>query len=64
MKKHWVNIEYNDCPECGGQLRAFTDCNEDNCVYDGDIVKCSNCNFESTMSVDEDGNAWVAWVTD
>jgi len=61
MKKQWTLLSY-ECKNCGNSLEVNTDHEQtsefEDYVYDGDDVRCS-CGFESCMSVDEDGSAWV-----
>ena len=54
----WKDINFDDCPECGGSIQVFTDAVDGYC-YDGDPARCMDCGFKSGMSVDESGNAWV-----
>lgn len=59
MIEEWRNLEWTDCPECGGDLSVFTSARDGYC-FDGDKVRCSDCNLDSCMSVDsDDGTAWV-----
>ncbi len=58
MFKEWKEIDWNDCPECGGSIQVYTVADDNHC-YDGDTCRCMDCGFRSGMSVDEEGNAWV-----
>lgn len=55
--KAWQHTDIDQYPECGDDLVIYTDAKIG--CYDGDPVRCVSCGFESGMSVDEDGNAWV-----
>lgn len=42
-----------DCPECGAEIvgpKPF---------YDGDPVQCSECDYETGISVNEDGSHYL-----
>ena len=54
----WKLIEWEECPECGCLVEVFTDADDDE-IYDGDAVRCSSCDWNGTMSVDEHGVAWI-----
>jgi len=62
--KEWKDLDWENCPCCGGALTVLTDhetC-EPQLVYDGDEVKCEDddCEVENLQAcVEEDGHAWV-----
>lgn len=56
--KEWKDCDMDDCPECGGSILVFTAAPDGKC-FDGDAVKCMDCEFRSAMNVDEDGRVWV-----
>ena len=58
MKKpEWIEIDFEQCPACGDDLEALTNCGiKDGVQYfwDGDEVKClGNCGTELQITVDE-----------
>lgn len=57
MKK-WKHLEFECCPECGSDLEVLSS-DPDDTFYDGDEVRCNECDFRSAVSVDEDGTFWV-----
>lgn len=63
-KKQWVDVDFEDCPECGNELECLTDgdaVNGRQSFYDGDEVRClGECGAILQISVD-DGRAWVSW---
>ena len=54
--KKWKSIYWFECPECRGELEGFTEA-EDDFFYDGDIIKCTNCEWVGEIIVN--GEAWV-----
>lgn len=56
--KAWRHTDIEQCPWCGNDLMICTDAPVDE-AFDGDDVRCVECSFESGMTVDEDGSAWV-----
>lgn len=56
-KQEWIEIGFEQCPVCGDELEALTDCGEKDGVqhfWDGDEVKClGNCGTELQITVDE-----------
>ncbi len=54
----WKDIDWEDCPNCGGSVQVLTTADAGYC-HDGDNVRCTDCGFRGGMSVDEDGSAWV-----
>ena len=54
MKKEWQLMKFDDCPHCGDSLEVLTDNDKPDWYYDGDDVRCTNCDFKSCISVDED----------
>ena len=54
--KKWKPIEWFECPECRGELEAFTEA-EDDLFFDGDPVRCTNCEWVGEIVVDNE--AWV-----
>lgn len=54
--KKWKPIYWFECPECRGELEGFTEA-EDDFFYDGDIIKCTNCEWVGEIIVN--GKAWV-----
>ncbi len=60
MKK-WKLFLLEDCPECGDHLEVLSEFPESNdtddevACRDGDDIRCQNCDYESYISVDEDG---------
>ena len=55
----WIDLLSEDCPECGGLLKVRTQSCVDRHYYDGAPVRCTNCNFTSAISIDEDGYEWI-----
>ena len=54
--KKWKPIYWFECPECRGELEGLTEAEEDY-FYNGDIVRCTNCEWAGEIIVD--GEAWV-----
>ena len=54
----WLIIDDESCPNCGDSIEVKTALT-DGGFYDGDDCRCSGCNFNSCMSVDEDGSSWI-----
>ena len=54
----WEDIHFDNCPECSNTLQVLND-EESGFYYDGDPVRCVECDFMSGISVDESGLAWV-----
>lgn len=49
----WKFYEFEQCPICGNDIEVFT--NQPNgYVVDGDQVRCVQCNFESSVSIDDE----------
>ena len=58
--KTWKDISFDECPECGSSLEGETDAKEEGWFFDGDPVRCTECKYTSSISVnDDEGNAWV-----
>ena len=57
--KEWKLINFDECRECGDSLEGFTDNDKEGWFYDGDDVRCVECDFKSCISVDEEGYAYV-----
>ena len=55
--KKWKPIEWFECPECRGELEAFTEA-EDDFFFDDDPVRCANCGWEGIIII-VDNEAWV-----
>lgn len=55
--KKWKPIEWFGCPECSGELEAFTEA-EDDFFFDDDLVRCTNCGWEGEIII-VDNEAWV-----
>ncbi len=57
----WKCFSLEDCPDCGDHLLilsehpASTDTDDQVACSDGDKISCQNCDYESFLSVDEDG---------
>jgi uncharacterized protein YbaR (Trm112 family) len=43
-------IEWFECPECRGELEAFTEAEED-FFFDDDPVQCANCGWEGRIII-------------
>lgn len=56
--KKWKPIEWFECPECRGELGAFTEAEEEDFFFDGDPVRCTNCGREGDTVIVEN-EAWV-----
>ena len=54
----WKLLDFGECPECGSSLECCTE-GTGSWVYDGDSIRCTECQFTSGISVDEEGVAWV-----
>jgi hypothetical protein len=51
-----IDLENDCCPECGDDIYVLTKCNDqDGSFFDGDTVKCRDCDFVSCVNVYEDG---------
>ena len=66
MKKEWKVFMGEDCPNCGDNLEVLSECLEkddtdsEQWFVDGEDVKCcADCGFISSLSVSDDGCAWV-----
>jgi C4-type Zn-finger protein len=59
MKNWWNPTDIETCPVCNGDLEIYTAAQFGDWCLDGDAVRCTECNFKSSVSVDEDGEAWV-----
>lgn len=63
-KKKWVEIDFNDCPKCGGQTEVCTSVDQDEYpgqFYDGDEIRCE-CGEKGWMTADENpGDCWTNW---
>ena len=64
--KSWKLIDSDECPICGGQLEAYTDCPEqlddsyEIFFTEGDEVRCvEECNFTSKVEITQYGEAYV-----
>ena len=55
--KKWKLISWFVCPECGGELEAFTEA-EDDFFFDDDPVRCTDCGWEGEIII-VDNEAWV-----
>ena len=60
MPKGWRFWEWESCPYCGNCAEVYTDAGPGK-AYDGDEVRCCECDLPGWMSVDEDGEATVSW---
>jgi transcription elongation factor Elf1 len=58
MEKQWRETEFS-CPECGNLADVYTNA-PDEYFYDGDELKCTECDLTGQITVDE-GNAWDMW---
>jgi hypothetical protein len=60
-REDWRPLDWDMCPECGGNdLEARTRC-ADGQVQDGDAVRCVTCRATGGAVVEEDGRAWIDW---
>ena len=65
--KQWRYIDWDECPECGDAIEAYTSATNEGFVFDGDDARCMG-KCEATVSgklslwfsVDEDGSAWLS----
>lgn len=55
--KEWKYFEYEQCPRCGDDLEVFN-AEPEGIVYDGDEIRCVECDFRSGVSVDDE-EIWV-----
>jgi hypothetical protein len=60
----WVDCNLEDCPNCGGQLRMFTNMTDEEIAksyyQDGDSVQCEDgCSAEGLYMSVSDGEAFV-----
>jgi hypothetical protein len=52
--KEWRG--FNDqCLHCGGDAEVFTDTGFDNCAYDVDHARCTECGCPGFVSIGEEG---------
>lgn len=58
----WQSTDIECCPNCFGDLEICTSTGKTEVFNDGDLVRCIYCNFDSVISVDENGDAWVQEV--
>ena len=61
MDKHWIEIEFDNCPECGDMPEVFTDCPDEGFFYDGDQVRCQECHHPGQFSCDSETPGYIAW---
>lgn len=49
------------CDYCGGKLEVLTQSKKPDFFYDGDDVRCLDCDYKYQISIheDEDGNAYA-----
>jgi len=61
MAKKWKTLYGVDaeCPGCGSSLEVLTAAKGIGLCYDGDRVRCVECDFQSGVTVDENGETWV-----
>ena len=62
MSKEWRHIEWECCPECGGDVDVLTDA-DDGLVGDSEQVECNECGARGSTTVCDD-EAWVNWDTE
>lgn len=60
--KGWIALEDEDCPNCGETLEIQVVTGE-TVFYDQDLIRCTECKFESSVCVDENGY-WVEQIDD
>lgn len=53
VRKRWQELSAESCPECGDYLEVLTSAPE-NYMYDGDLVRCDECQITGWISADED----------
>jgi hypothetical protein len=61
VMEKWQRIDFEFCPECSGNIEVFTMADDNQC-YDSDSARCEDCPFQTVMSVDESGVAWLQEV--
>lgn len=49
---------WEDCPECGGEMLG------PNPFYDGDLVHCGECGFQTGITVNDDGTHYLQETND
>jgi predicted RNA-binding Zn-ribbon protein involved in translation (DUF1610 family) len=58
--KLWRDTDF-ECPNCGNLAEVETSAPEDY-FYDGDMLRCSECNTIGQIMIEE-GDAWDWWDT-
>lgn len=56
MADKWRPYMSEDCPVCSWELEVYATYGD---FTDGDPVKCTECGYQTTLSVDEDGDMWL-----
>ena len=57
MSKEWQIFKTFECPECGNNVEVCTEWQTDNNdakFWEGDQVRCVECDFKSVINVDEE----------
>lgn len=57
--KEWKPIAWEQCENCGNDLEVLTACSIEGNVYDSDEVRCVECKATGSVSIEEDGLAWI-----
>lgn len=61
-KYSWVHYSCSECPVCGSQAsEVYSRSKQEGFVYDGEAVKCENCDHTGYISVEDSECADVIW---
>lgn len=50
-----------DCEHCGCDAEVKTASTDGDMAYDGDSVRCTECEMPGIFVVEEDGDGWINW---
>ena len=57
----WVSVDFDECINCGNNAQIQTDSEDPNYFFDGDSVRCVECNMTGTFSCDTESEGWISW---
>jgi ribosomal protein S27E len=59
--KYWKHFTNGGCPNCGNDVRVFTEAEQDGWAFEDDEVKCVECGEKGSIVIVGDGEACVNW---